>query len=105
MNFRDSRAECHRIWEAQSRATHEIKERFGVESALAYLLGEKLLAFAEIAERQPEFALELPYFQAAILEIFNPHELTVYISNRTPSVRRRLNELLDLNLSRMPRQE
>jgi hypothetical protein len=39
----------------QCRATRRIKKRFGVESALDYLLGEKLLNFTEAADRRPEF--------------------------------------------------
>jgi hypothetical protein len=53
----------HKIWVQQCRATRRIKRHFGVESALDYLLGEKLVNFAAAAERRPEFARELPRFQ------------------------------------------
>jgi hypothetical protein len=33
---------------------------------LDYLIGEKLMNFADAAERHPEFAAELPRFQAAV---------------------------------------
>lgn len=56
----------HKIWVQQCRATRRIKRHFGVASALDYLLGEKLVNFAAAAERRPEFARELPRFQAAI---------------------------------------
>ena len=39
----------HKIWQEQCEATRTIRERFGVENALDYLIGEKLLIFA----RQP----------------------------------------------------
>jgi hypothetical protein len=37
-----------------------IKRRFGVESALDFLIREKLLNFADAAEHRPEFARKLP---------------------------------------------
>ena len=58
--------EYQTIWEEQCRATYEIKERFGIKSALDYLVGEKLLTFAHEANIDPEFAAELPRFQAAV---------------------------------------
>jgi hypothetical protein len=33
----------HKIWQEQCEATRTIRERFGVENALDYLVGEKLL--------------------------------------------------------------
>ena len=36
----------HKIWEEQCAATRTIRKRFGVENALDYLVGEKLLNFA-----------------------------------------------------------
>lgn len=41
-----SRIQFHKIWVQQCRATRGIKRRFGVKSALEYLLGEKLINFA-----------------------------------------------------------
>jgi len=41
-----------KIWVEQCRATRRIKKQFGVKKALDYLLGEKLLTFAETAEDQ-----------------------------------------------------
>jgi hypothetical protein len=55
--------------------TPMIRERFGVKSALDYLVGEKLLNFAKAADQDPDFAAEFPRFQAAVWEIFNPYEL------------------------------
>jgi hypothetical protein len=40
----------HKIWEEQCEATRTIRERFGVENALDYLIGEKLLNFAKAAD-------------------------------------------------------
>jgi hypothetical protein len=55
-----------KVWVRQCRGTKAIRRRFGAESALDYLIGEKLVIFAETAERRPEFANELPRFLAAI---------------------------------------
>ena len=92
-----SRIQFHKIWVQQCRATRRIKRRFGVESALNYLVGEKLMNFADAAERHPEFAAELPRFQAAVWNIFNPYELAGYLSSLKPSKRKKLRELLYVN--------
>jgi hypothetical protein len=89
----------HKIWVEQCRATRRIKKRFGVESALDYLLGEKLLNFAEAADRHPEFAAELPRFQAAVWKVFNPYELAGYLTTLKPSRRKKLQKLLYVNRS------
>jgi hypothetical protein len=84
----------HRIWVQQCRATRGIKRRFGVKSALDYLIGEKLMHFADAAEKHPEFAAELPRFQAAVWNIFNPYELAGYLTSLKPSKRKKLQGLL-----------
>ena len=68
-----SRVQFHKIWVQQCRATRGIKRRFGVKSALDYLIGEKLMSFADAAEQHPEFATELPRFQATVWNVFNPY--------------------------------
>ena len=87
----------HKIWVQQCRATRKIKQQFGVGSALDYLLGEKLVNFAAAAERRPEFARELPRFQAAIWNVFNPYELAGYLTTLPPSRRSNLRQLLYVN--------
>src|ERR1035438_8362075 len=84
----------HKIWVQQCRATRGIKRRFGIKSALDYLIGEKLMNFADAAQRHPEFAAELPRFQAAVWNIFNPYELAGYLSSLKPSRRKKLQALL-----------
>ena len=39
------------IWVEQCRATRRIRRQFGAKSALDYLIGEKLIRFAEAATR------------------------------------------------------
>lgn len=74
-----------RIWVQQCRATRGIRRRFGVKSALDYLIGEKLLRFAQEAERHPEFVAELPRFLAAVWQTFNEYELAGYVASTRPS--------------------
>lgn len=93
-SIRMSRIQFHKIWVQQCRATRGIKRRYGVKSALDYLIGEKLMNFADAAEGHPEFAAELPRFQAAVWNIFNPYELAGYLSSLKPSRRKRLQELV-----------
>ena len=83
-----------KIWVEQCRATKRIKRRFGAKSALDYLIGEKLLTFAEVAEDKPEFAKELPRFLSAVWRVFNEYEIAGYVATRRPPARRRLRRLL-----------
>ena len=83
-----------KVWVEQCRATRTIRRRFGAKSALDYLIGEKLITFADVACDHPEFARELPRFLAAIWRTFNEYEIAGYIASRKPSTRRRLRQLL-----------
>jgi len=42
-----------KVWVEQCRATKAIKRRFGAKSALDYLIGEKLMTFADAARDDP----------------------------------------------------
>jgi hypothetical protein len=44
------------IWKEQCEAACRVRDRHGVVSALDYLIGEKLLSYAEAAVTRPEFA-------------------------------------------------
>jgi hypothetical protein len=83
-----------KVWIEQCRATRAIKRRFGAKSALDYLIGEKLLAFADAAKDHPEFAAELPQFLFTIYRVFNPHEVIDYVATQVPQVRIALQRLL-----------
>ena len=54
--------EFHKAWIDQCDATRDIRERFGLQDALDYLIGEKLFTFLMASERDPQFAAELPAF-------------------------------------------
>jgi len=88
-----------KIWVQQCKATKGIKRRFGVKSALDYLVREKLLNFADAAEQRPEFARELPRFLAEVWRIFNQYEIAGYVASLKPKQRKRLRTLLYLRLA------
>jgi hypothetical protein len=71
--------EAHKIWIEQCAATEGIRERFGLESALDYLIGEKIFNFVMAAERDPDFAAELPAFMAEIRRLFTAEEIQSYL--------------------------
>jgi hypothetical protein len=85
-----------RIWVQQCRATRRIRRQFGAKSSLDYLIGEKLIRFAEAAEQHPEFAKELPRFLAAIWRTFNEYELAGYVASMKRATRMQLQRLLYL---------
>ncbi len=85
-----------KVWVEQCRATTGIRRRFGAKSALDYLIGEKLLAFADAARDDPAFARELPRFLAAVWRLFNEFEIGGYVGSRKPAARNRLRQLLYL---------
>lgn len=67
--------EFHRIWIEQCQATRRIRDEYGVEKALGYLIGEKMVSFMREAEERPEFSRELPNFVAEIKRIFDRFEI------------------------------
>jgi hypothetical protein len=73
--------EYHKIWVEQCAATEDIRERFGLESALDYLIGEKLFSFVAAAEQDPLFAQELPFFVAEIRNLFTAGEIRNYLGH------------------------
>lgn len=85
-----------RVWVEQCKATKAIKRRFGAKSALDYLIGEKVVTFADAARDDPGFAREPPRFLAAVWRTFNEYELAGCIASRRPAARSRLRQLLYL---------
>ena len=75
----DSSIQFHKIWIDQCDATEGIRERFGLEDALHYLIGEKLFSFVHAAEDDPDFAEELPAFVAEIRRIFTAAEIRDFL--------------------------
>lgn len=52
--------EFHETWVEQCEASRDIREAFGLQKALGYLIGEKLLNLLRVADENPAFADELP---------------------------------------------
>jgi hypothetical protein len=73
--------ECHKIWIEQCSATEDIRETFGLQNALDYLIGEKLFTFLLISERDPAFAAEVPMFVEEIRRLFTPDEIRNYLDH------------------------
>lgn len=76
-----SSVEFHKIWIEQCTATEDIREQFGTKNALDYLIGEKLFSFVDAAERDSDFARELPAFVAAIQRLFPAEEIRAYLDH------------------------
>jgi hypothetical protein len=69
------------IWKEQCVAARNIRVQHGVLSALDYLIGEKLLTYADTAVTRPEFARELPRFVAEVRDIFSDEEIRPYLDH------------------------
>jgi hypothetical protein len=73
--------EFHGIWKEQCAAARSVQAQHGTLSALDYLIGEKLLTYAETAVTRPEFARELPRFVAEVRDIFHAEEIRQYLDH------------------------
>lgn len=73
--------EFQKIWIDQCIATEGIRESFGLEGALDYLIGEKFFTFLMASERDPQFAAEVPAFVAEIRRIFTGSEIRDYLNH------------------------
>lgn len=69
----------------------------GMESAFDYIVGEKLLGFAEIAMSRPEFARELPTFVSEIRRMFSRED----IETLWPRIERQIAEQMESDLYQM----
>jgi hypothetical protein len=76
------------IWQKQCVAARNVRVQYGVLSSLDYLIGEKLMTYADTAVTRPEFAQELPRFIAEIRAIFSGEEIRRYFdhSERTAAI-------------------
>ena len=81
----------HEIWLEQCEAAETIRLRHGVESAFDYVVGEKLLKFAEVAAVHREFAQALPQFVSRVRGMFTPEEMEMHLA-RTERRRREMEE-------------
>ena len=67
--------EAHKIWIEQCEVAQTIRARFGLKAAFDYVVGEKLINFAEAAFHHRAFAQELPRFISEVRRMFTPEEI------------------------------
>ena len=70
----------HQVWIEQCEAAKTIRARFGLKGAFEYLVGEKLLNFAEAAANHGDFARELPRFVSEVRRMFTPEEIEAQLA-------------------------
>ena len=70
----------HEIWRDQCEAAGCIRLQFGVGDAFDYVVGEKLLTFAQAAEDHPEFARALPQFVSELRRMFSVEEIDEHLA-------------------------
>lgn len=68
------------MWTEQCDATTGIRNAFGAQQALNYLIGEKFLDFIEAAEKDENFRDELPAFADRVRTLFEPAEISAYLA-------------------------
>lgn len=73
--------EMEKIWIEQCDATHGIREQYGLEKALGYLIGEKLVNFIQESDKDQVWAKQLPLFISEVKRIFSQIELRDYLEN------------------------
>ena len=71
--------EFHKIWIDQCEAAGDIRNEFGLQKALGYLIGEKFLNFLRAADQDADFAGEVPSFVEEIKRVFDQAELRAYL--------------------------
>jgi DNA-binding SARP family transcriptional activator len=71
---------AHHIWIEQCEAAQTVKTRFGLKAAFDYIVGEKLLNFADAASTHSEFARELPRFVSEVRRMFTPDEIASHLA-------------------------
>ena len=70
----------HEVWKEQCAAAETIRFQHGIGSAFDYVVGEKLLTFAQAAEKNPEFARALPQFVSELRRMFTPAEIEEHLA-------------------------
>ena len=83
------------LWTSQCDAVSTIRQRFGLQAALNYIISEKLLNFAKAAAIRPEFAPELPLFVAEIRRLFSAVEISDYLAVLVPSIQAELADAVE----------
>jgi hypothetical protein len=62
-------------WQDYCAVAPGIRSQFGLSAALQYVVGEKLMAFAQTAETSEAFRAELPAFCDGVRKLFTKDEI------------------------------
>src|SRR5271166_3627657 len=68
------------IWIDQCEAARTIRERFGLQAAFDYAVGENLMNFVSAASERPAFARELPRFVSEVRRMFSADEICSHLA-------------------------
>jgi len=72
-------SDFHTIWRDQCDAAEGIRLQFGMNKALGYIIGEKLVNFAHAAMTDRDIAMELPKFATEVRARFGATEIRNYL--------------------------
>ena len=86
----------HEVWREQCEAAESIRLQYGIVSAFDYVVGEKLLTFAEVAEEHSEFARALPQFVSELRRMFTPEEIEEHLTRIERERRERAMDAMDV---------
>ena len=86
----------HEVWREQCEAAESIRLQYGIASAFDYVVGEKLLTFAEAAGEHPEFARALPQFVSEIRRMFTLEEIDKHLARVENARLQRVMDAMDV---------
>ena len=98
-------------WQDHCNVAPDIRERHGLSAALGYVVGEKLMMFAQTAETDDRFRAELPSFCKKTRQLFSRRSSSdisiprkeIHSSNLTYSKGQPLKKLKSYEKSLTPR--
>lgn len=67
-------------WQQCCEVTPDIRTRFGVDAAIDYLVGEKLMAYARSGEAHADIVAELPAFAQRVRQLFTSVEIRAHFA-------------------------
>lgn len=77
--MKSNKLEFYEIWADQCEAAEEMRNRYGLLSAMDYLIGTKLFDFVAASEKRLELAAELPHLVEDVRGIFTPKQIDCYL--------------------------
>ncbi|MGC2208820.1 MAG: hypothetical protein WA532_01815 [Candidatus Korobacteraceae bacterium] len=77
--MKSNKLEFHEIWADQCEAAEEIRNRYGLLSAMDYLVGTKLFDFVAASEKRSQLAAELPHLVDDVRGMFTAKQIDCYL--------------------------